>query len=57
MVAARARVGAPTMSVAAAVCAFGEPFLPGSGWLKEQFIAARRRAVRMRALGAPAARH
>ncbi len=51
MAAARARVGAPMMGAAAAVCGFGEAFLPGCGWLREQFEAAERRATRMRADG------
>ena len=51
MIAARARVGVPTMGAAAAVCGLGAPFLPGCGWLEEQFEAAERRAVRMRAVG------
>ena len=49
MAAARARVGVSAMGAAAAVCAFGEAFLPGCGWLKEQFEVAERRAVHMRA--------
>jgi hypothetical protein len=49
VVAARARVGAPTMGAAAEVCALGERFLPGCGWLKEQFQAAQQRAIRLRA--------
>ena len=55
MVAAQARAGAATMGAAAAVCTVGEPFLPGLGWLKEQFLAAERRAVRMRSDGASTA--
>jgi hypothetical protein len=51
MVVAQARVGAPTMGAAAAVCALGEAFLPGCGWLKERFLEAEQRAVRMRADG------
>lgn len=53
--AARARVGVSTMGAAASVCALGEAFLPGCGWLKEQFLAAQRRATRMRADGSAAA--
>ena len=55
MAAARARIGASTMGAAAAVCTAGETFLPGLGWLKEQFLAAERRAVRMRSDGASTA--
>jgi hypothetical protein len=51
MAVARARIGASTMGAAAAVCTVGETFLPGLGWLKEQFLAAERRAVRMRTDG------
>ena len=57
MVVARARVGAPAMGAAASVCAFGETFVPGGGWLKKQFLAAERRAVRMRALGSSTAKN
>ena len=57
MVVARTRVGASTMGAAASVCALGETFLPGGGWLKKQFQAAERRAVRMRALGSSTAKH
>jgi uncharacterized membrane protein required for colicin V production len=46
--AARARVTAPAMGVAAEMCSLGEAYLPGSGWLKERFLAAKRRAVRIR---------
>ena len=48
-VAARARVGPSAMGAAASVCAFGEPFLPGCRWLKEQFQSAQERAVHLRA--------
>jgi uncharacterized membrane protein required for colicin V production len=48
VVAARARVSAPAMGVCAGVCALGEAYLPGSGWLKQRFLAAKRRAVRIR---------
>lgn len=51
MVAAQARAAAPTMGVAASACAVGERLFPGLGWLREQFIAAEQRAVRMRASG------
>lgn len=51
MTAAQARVAVPTMGAAAAVCAAGERLFPGLGWLREQFIAAEQRAVRMRASG------
>ncbi|MGH7731648.1 MAG: CvpA family protein [Candidatus Eiseniibacteriota bacterium] len=57
MAAAQARVGASTMGAAAAVCTAGEPFLPGLGWLKDQFLAAQQRAVRMRADGVSTASH
>ena len=56
MAVARARVGAQTMGAAASVCAFSEAFLPGGVWLKQQFLAAERRAVRMRALGSTTAK-
>jgi len=52
MVVARARVGAPAMGVAAAICGFGEVLFPSCGWLKEQFLTAQHRAIRMRAEGA-----
>lgn len=48
---ANARVGPPAMGAAAAVCAFGETFLPGCGWLKDQFQAAQERAIHLRARG------
>ncbi len=48
---ARARVGVPTLGVAAEVCAFGEPYFAGCGWLKERFLKAERRALRIRAGG------
>ncbi|MEK7824000.1 MAG: CvpA family protein [Candidatus Eisenbacteria bacterium] len=48
---AHARVAAPAMGVAAEVCSFGEAYLPGSGWLKQRFLAAKRRAVRIRESG------
>lgn len=51
VVAARARVGASTMAAAAEVCAFGERFFPGCGWLKEQFLAAQERAIHLRGEG------
>jgi len=57
MVAAQARVGASTMETAAALCGAGETFFPGLGWLREQFLAAQRRAVRMRANGVSTAKH
>jgi hypothetical protein len=49
--AARARVSAPAMEVAAGVCSIGEAYLPGSGWLKQRFLAAKRRAVHIRESG------
>jgi colicin V production protein len=51
MTAAQARAAAPTMGAAAAVCAAGERLFPSLEWLREQFIAAEQRAVRMRASG------
>lgn len=48
---ARARVGATAMGVSAEVCSFGEGYLPGIGWLKQRFLVAKRRAVRMRERG------
>jgi uncharacterized membrane protein required for colicin V production len=46
--AARARAAVPVMGVAAEVCSLGEGVVPGSGWLKDRFLAARRRAVHLR---------
>lgn len=51
---ARARVGAPAMVAAADVCSFSETFFPGTGWLKQRFLAAKRRADRIRGAGARA---
>ena len=48
VVAARTRVGAPVMSAAAEVFAFGEAMFPGCRWMKEQFLAARERADHLR---------
>jgi hypothetical protein len=48
---ARARVGPPAMGAAAAVCGFGEAFVPGCGWLKEKFEAAEERAIHLRESG------
>jgi uncharacterized membrane protein required for colicin V production len=45
---AHARVGAPAMGIGADVCSFGEKYVPGSGWLKRRFIAAKRRADHLR---------
>jgi uncharacterized membrane protein required for colicin V production len=49
--AAHARVAAPAMGVAAEMCSLCEAHLPGSGWLKQRFLAAKRRAVRIRESG------
>jgi hypothetical protein len=46
--AARARVSEPAMAAGAQVCTFGETYYPGSVWLKQRFLAAKRRAVRIR---------
>jgi len=46
--AARARVGPSAMGAAASVCGFGETFLPGCRWLKEQFQTAHERAIQLR---------
>lgn len=45
---ARMQFVAVTMSTAATACAAGEPWLPGTNWLKERFLAARQRAGRLR---------
>ena len=45
------------METAAALCGAGEPYFRGLGWLREQFLAAQRRAVRMRAHGVSTAKH
>ena len=49
LAAARTRAAVPTMGVAADVCSLGEGVVPGSGWLKGRFLAARRRAEHLRA--------
>jgi uncharacterized membrane protein required for colicin V production len=49
---AHARVGSPAMDVGAEVCSFGGSYLPGSGWLKQRFLAAKQRADRIRGGGA-----
>lgn len=49
---ARARVGPPAMGMGAEVCGLGESRLPGSAWLKQRFLAAKRRADRIRGVGA-----
>ena len=54
MDAARARAAEPVMGVAAHVCSWGEGLVPGSGWLKERFLAARRRAAHLREGGSRA---
>jgi hypothetical protein len=46
--AAHSRVTKPTMSAAAGVCALGERYVPGSQWLRQRFLAAKRRAIRIR---------
>ena len=50
--AARARIPTPVMATAAKICASGEAYLPGGGWLKKRFLAAKRRAEHMRDGGA-----
>ncbi|TMQ70905.1 MAG: hypothetical protein E6K81_11480 [Candidatus Eisenbacteria bacterium] len=54
LAAARARTTVPVMGVAAEVCSMGEGVVPGSGWLKDRFLAARRRAERLREGGSRA---
>ncbi len=49
---AHARVGAPAMGVGAEICASGGTYLPGGDWLKQRFLAAKRRADRLRDGGA-----
>jgi hypothetical protein len=51
LAAARARVSEPAMAAGARVCSFGEAYFPGGGWLKQRFLAAKRRAVRIRESG------
>lgn len=49
---AHARIAVPAMREGAEVCSFGETFVPGSGWLKQRFLAAKHRADRIRGAGA-----
>jgi hypothetical protein len=49
---AHARVGSRAMGVGAEVCSLGGTYLPGGGWLKQRFLAAKRRADRIRGAGA-----
>jgi uncharacterized membrane protein required for colicin V production len=49
--AARARVSEPAMATGIRVCTLGEAYLPGSGWLKQRFLAAKRHAARIRTGG------
>jgi hypothetical protein len=51
---ARMRFAPITMNTAAKACALGEHYLPGTGWLKDRFLAARQRAGRLRAHGSTA---
>ncbi len=41
---ARSRLASPVLAGAERVCALGERFFPGSGWLKQRFERALRRA-------------
>jgi hypothetical protein len=42
--AARSRFSVPLMTAGAKVCGIDHRFFPGSGWLEQKFLAARRRA-------------
>ena len=48
---ARARTTEPILSGAVRICSLGEGYLPGGGWLKRRFLAAKRRAVHLREIG------